>query len=82
VLQYQKALNIEGIDPEIVKRCISENVCVSLKTLAINGDDLIALGLSGKHIKTILDGLLEKVMREEIKNEKTYLLLSAIKELP
>jgi tRNA nucleotidyltransferase (CCA-adding enzyme) len=81
-LSYQNSLNINGIDPEIVKRCLSENLCVSLKTLALNGDDLMALGLSGKRIKTILDGLLEKVMKEEIKNEKTYLLLEAIKELP
>jgi tRNA nucleotidyltransferase (CCA-adding enzyme) len=81
-LSYQNSLNINGIDPEIVKRCLSENLCVSLKTLALNGDDLMALGLSGKKLKTILDGLLEKVMREEIKNEKTYLLLGAIKELP
>jgi len=80
-LHYQKSLNIDGIDPEIAQRCISENVCVSLKTLDINGDDLMAIGLSGKKIKTVLDGLLEKVMREEIKNEKTYLLLGAIKEL-
>ncbi len=81
-LQYQKSLNINGIDPEIVERCLLENLCVSLKTLAINGDDLMAIGLSGKKLKMILDGLLEKVMREEIKNEKTYLLLEAIKELP
>jgi len=49
--------------------------CVSIKELAINGRDLIALGLTpGKEIGTILDGLLEQVLINPDLNRKEELL--------
>lgn len=49
--------------------------CVSLKTLAVNGRDLIALGAEpGKAIGELLDGLLEKVLEHPELNERETLL--------
>jgi tRNA nucleotidyltransferase (CCA-adding enzyme) len=49
--------------------------CTSIKTLAVNGDDLIALGIRpGKDIKELLNSLLEKVIEEpELNNKETLL---------
>lgn len=52
--------------------------CVSRKSLAINGNDLIDLGFrTDKKLGRILDKLLEEVMKSEIPNEKTALLQEA-----
>lgn len=48
--------------------------CYSLKQLNISGKDLIALGVSGKHIGIILNQLLDKVMRDELVNDKDQLI--------
>ena len=52
----------------------AENACLSLKDLALNGHDLMALGITGKAIGETLNALLEKVMEEELPNEKQALL--------
>ena len=51
-----------------------ENACLSLKDLAVKGDDLMALGFSGKEIGAHLNMLLEQVMEEKLPNEKDMLL--------
>ena len=51
-----------------------ENACLSLKDLAINGHDLMALGIRGKGIGQTLNSLLEMVMDEQLPNEKDALL--------
>ena len=79
-LEFQSMNPHEGMDPVLVNKLLDQQPCVSLKALALNGDDLIQLGYSGKRIKVILEILLEKVMREEIKNEKG-LLMDALKDL-
>lgn len=60
---------------EIYKDIREKGQCTSLKALAVNGDDLIALGIKpGKGIKELLDGLLEKVIAEPELNTKERLL--------
>lgn len=55
--------------------------CVSLRTLAVNGRDLIAAGLQpGRELGDILKQLLDEVMETPEKNEKDY-LISRAKEL-
>ena len=54
-----------------------KNICVSIKDLKINGDDLKNLGYDGKEIGEKLDCLLKKVLKNEIKNEKEVLLENA-----
>ena len=53
---------------------LSENACLHLKDLAVNGHDLMALGYQGKQIGTILNAMLEAVLNEEVENEKQALL--------
>ena len=53
---------------------------VSLKTLAIHGDDLIKLGFSGKQIGERLNFLLSKVIDGDLPNEKTALVEAALKD--
>ena len=58
----------------ILEEIRAENACLTLKDLAVNGHDLMALGIRGKDIGETLNGLLEKVMEEELPNEKAALL--------
>ena len=59
---------------ELLEEIRQENACLSLKDLAVNGHDLMALGLSGKEIGRCLNGLLEQVLDENLPNEKEALL--------
>ena len=52
----------------------AENACLSLKDLAVNGNDLIALGYTGKAIGITLNRLLELVLDEQLPNRKEDLL--------
>lgn len=53
----------------------AEHACCRVSELAVNGRDLIALGVQpGRGMKTILDALLEAVVTEQLPNEKEVLL--------
>lgn len=63
------------------KEIIREEQCFSLKNLAVSGDDLIAVGFSpGRELGRILGILLDRVMGEELPNEKEALLNFALTE--
>ena len=51
-----------------------ENACLSLKDLAVNGHDLMGLGITGRDIGLWLQRLLELVLDEKLPNEKEKLL--------
>jgi tRNA nucleotidyltransferase (CCA-adding enzyme) len=55
----------------------AENACLSLKDLAVNGHDLMAIGYSGKAIGNTLNALLEQVIDQQLPNEKQALLCAA-----
>ena len=57
----------------------TENACLSLKDLALNGHDLMTLGFSGPQIGQTLNRLLELVLDEKTENTKDA-LLAAVKE--
>ena len=59
---------------EILDRLLAEDACFSLKQLAVNGRDLLALGLAGPEIGEALDRLLGKVIDGELPNEREALL--------
>ena len=64
--------------PVIMRQLREEEACISLKDLAINGDDLIAIGVArGKRIGEILSGLLEEVVEERLPNDREALLRAA-----
>ena len=59
---------------EILEEIREENACFSLKDLAVNGRDLMGLGISGKEIGVTLNRLLEQVIEEKLPNEREALL--------
>ena len=58
----------------IINKLEHENLSFSLKDLAVNGNDMINLGLTGKDIGASLKYLLEAVLNDEVKNDKQSLL--------
>ena len=54
-----------------------ESQCLSLKDLAVNGHDLMALGYEGREVGRKLEGLLELVMDDAVPNTKDALLAKA-----
>lgn len=66
---------------QIIDEILEENQCFSLKDLAINGQDLIAIGMKeGKDIGEVLGRLMESVIDEDIDNQREE-LLSRAKEI-
>ncbi len=60
-----------------LEREIQARSCFSLKDLAVNGRDMMELGLSGAGIGQALNALLEQVMDERIPNERPALVEAA-----
>lgn len=65
---------------EILEEIRTEDSCLSLKDLAVKGNDLMALGFAGKAIGQTLNALLEQVLDETLPNEKQTLLAWAERE--
>lgn len=61
----------------IVEQLVKDEGEMSLKNLAVNGNDLIQLGFSGKEIGIILNFLLEQVLDGTLTNTRSTLLQSA-----
>ena len=59
---------------EILDKLLAEDACFSLKQLAVNGRDLLALGLSGPAVGAALEELLGKVVDGTVPNEREALL--------
>ena len=79
-IRYQKIMGIAGIDPDTYQKLKSEKPAVTLKMLALNGNDLTELGYTGKEISTSLNALLDLVMNEKIENNREA-LIKALKKL-
>ncbi len=59
----------------LYKEIKSDNECVSLKTLAVKGADLIAAGIKpGPALGGILQKMLEDVIEEPVHNDREYLM--------
>ena len=58
----------------ILEEIRGEDSCLSLKDLAVKGNDLMAMGYTGKAIGQTLNSLLEQVLDEQLPNEKDALL--------
>ena len=56
----------------------AEHACLSLRDLAVNGRDLMALGIpAGREVGRILQELLDAVVDGNLENEKKTLLAEA-----
>ena len=62
---------------ELLEEIREENSCLTLRDLAVNGHDLMALGYQGKAVGSCLKDLLEQVLDEKLPNEKEALLAFA-----
>ena len=58
----------------ILEDLLAREACFSLKQLAVNGRDLLALGLRGPAIGRTLQSLLEAVVDGEVPNQRKALL--------
>ena len=63
----------------LLEEILSQDACLSLKDLAINGHDLMTLGFQGPAIGQCLNALLDRVLDGALPNE-TDALLNAAKE--
>ena len=61
----------------ILSEILAENACLQIRDLAVNGHDLMALGIRGKAIGQTLNKLLDLVIDETLPNEKSALLAAA-----
>lgn len=79
---FQREEKQEKLDTlkALYEKVLAERDCVSLKTLAVTGSDLIAAGMKpGKEIGEVLDRLLQMVIDTPECNTKEYLLAQAAK---
>ena len=59
---------------KLLDEMLRREPCLQLKDLAVNGNDLLALGYSGREIGLALQRLLQKVVAGEIENRREALL--------
>ena len=78
-LRQDKIKNLEAVR-EIYEQIITEKQCVSLKTLAVTGRDLIDAGMEpGRELGEVLKELLDYVIEDPSRNERELLLKEAQK---
>ena len=65
----------------ILDGLLAKQACFSLRDLAVNGGDLLALGLRGSAVGHTLNALLEQVLDGTLPNERE-MLLDAVRRLP
>ena len=65
---------------DVYEKIIADGDCVKLSDLAINGNDLIAMGVKGKEIGRILRTALDYVIEHPEKNEHDVLMKFAERE--
>ena len=64
---------------EILESVLAEKPCFTLQQLAVDGRDMMALGLQGRAVGEMLRWLLEQVLDGTLDNDREVLLLSAQK---
>lgn len=80
-LQNLLGLNQEALKQEgLIQKMIKNDVCIHLKQLTVKGQDIINCGYKGSQIGEILNQILDKVMKNELSNEKDA-ILSYVKKL-
>ena len=59
---------------EALEEIRAEDSCLGLRDLAVNGNDMMRIGFSGRAIGQILNRLLDQVLEEALPNERQALL--------
>ncbi|MBQ8768101.1 MAG: HD domain-containing protein [Oscillospiraceae bacterium] len=58
----------------MIDEIIAQESCLTVRDLAVNGHDLMALGITGQAIGRTLNALLDAVLEEQLPNEKAALI--------
>lgn len=77
---YMRREKLSGLErwQELYQKLLEEKQCVSLRTLAVSGADLIGLGMDpGRKLGETLQKLLELVLEEPERNTREFLLARA-----
>ncbi len=76
---YKKEENLNRVNQvyEGYKQIIANGDCLRIRDLAINGNDLTAMGIRGKEIGEILEASLLSVLKDPQLNDRELLLLYA-----
>ena len=61
----------------ILERLLEEDACFSLKQMAVNGHDLMSLGITGPALGQTLNELLDDIVNGDLPNERDALLAAA-----
>ena len=83
--EYKRTERLEVVDltEKLLRDFVPEDDCFTVKQLNINGNDLIAMGYeAGKFMGVILNELLNKVINEELQNDKESLKLYVLEKYP
>ena len=79
-LQPERSADFAALS-ELAERLDADGVCCRVSQLAVNGRDLMAVGVpAGPGIRKVLEALLDGVIREEYPNERQA-LLAAVQQL-
>ena len=79
---YRDRLETYDRIESIAQNILAKNECISVSTLAVNGSDLIAIGMKpGKEIGEMLSRLLEQVIRGDLANDRDELLTYVKKKM-
>lgn len=62
---------------KVLEEIQAEDSCFGLRDLAVNGNDLMEIGYSGRTIGIMLNWLLDQVLEETLPNERSVLLAMA-----
>lgn len=75
-LSYREAMDLCSYSKafQYNKYIDDENLCCTLKQLAVNGNDLMQLGITGKKISETLNFLLDQVISDTLPNDAEVLL--------
>lgn len=77
-LREEKLSHIDVVEKEL-DALLRENSCIKLKDLAVNGNDILALGAKNKLIGKVLEHLMNLVIEEKLPNSRDELLIEAEK---
>ncbi len=72
VASYRRSLYDEDRE-ENVEKLLDSNECLFLKDLAVNGKDLLNIGIKGEEIGNVLNQLLRSVIEGKVENNKESL---------
>lgn len=76
--EYATPPNALAEIPRLMQELRAEDACLSLRSLAVKGGDLMALGVpAGKLLGTLLQRLLDEVIEEHLPNERDALMNAA-----